>query len=43
MSNEKSLQILEEGRGTHFDASILDAFLASLDDALEVQRAFVDG
>ena len=43
MSNEKSLQILNEGRGKHFDAFILDAFLDSFDEALAIQRAFADG
>jgi putative two-component system response regulator len=36
------LNILEEGRGTHFDPHILDAFLACLNKVLEVKAAFAD-
>jgi len=43
MSNEKSLQILREGRGSHFDPPMLDAFLDAFDDALAIQREFADG
>lgn len=43
MSNERSIQILEEGRGSHFDPAMLDAFLDSLPEALEIQKHFADG
>lgn len=42
MSNEKSLEILREGRGKHFDADILDAFLRSMDLVTNIQATFKD-
>ena len=41
-SNEKSLGILREGRGSHFDPEILDAFLASFREVEDIQRRFSD-
>ena len=40
--NEKALQIMREGRGTHFDPAILDVFLAHFDAALRIQREYAD-
>ena len=40
---EKCLAIIREGRGTHLDPEIVDVFLESLDDVLEIQRNFPDG
>lgn len=41
-SLDKSLEIMREGRGTHFDPAVLDAFLDSIDEILEVYREFAD-
>ncbi len=41
-SNEKALEILRDGRGTHFDPAILDVFLARFDEALQIQRNYAD-
>ena len=41
-SREKCLAILEEGRATHFDPDVLDAFLARLEDILKVQTEYAD-
>ncbi len=40
---EKCLAIIREGRGAHLDPEIVDVFLESLDDVLEIQRNFPDG
>ena len=40
--NEKSLAILREGRGTHFDPEILDAFLERFAEVEDIQRRFSD-
>lgn len=37
-SNEKAYEILREGRGTHFDPKVLDAFFERLDDVVEIQE-----
>ena len=42
-SNEKSLEIMRAGRGTHFDPRILDAFFDNFDRVLAIKREFVDG
>lgn len=39
---EKCLDILREGRGSHFDPMVLDAFFARLDEVLDVFREFGD-
>ena len=41
-SNGKALEILREGRGTHFDPAILDVFLACFDEVLQIQREYAD-
>ena len=41
-SIDKSLEILREGRGRHFDPNLLDGFFRRFDDVLEVQRRFPD-
>jgi len=41
-SREKCFQILEEGRGKHFDPEILDAFFRCSNDIINVQIAFAD-
>jgi len=38
-SLEKSIGIIEEGRGTHFDPEVMDAFFAVMDEILEIKRA----
>lgn len=39
---EKCLDILRDGRGSHFDPEVLDAFFARLDEVLDVFREFGD-
>jgi putative two-component system response regulator len=39
---DQCIDILREGRGTHFDPSVLDAFLERLDDIVIVQKAYAD-
>lgn len=39
---DKCFTILEEGRGTHFDPKILDAFFARKKDVVEVQIRYAD-
>ena len=39
---EKCLQILEEGRGKHFDPAVLDAFLRRRQEILRTQICFAD-
>lgn len=39
---EKCYAILKEGRGTHFDPRVLDAFLARRDDAVAIQMQYAD-
>lgn len=41
-SRDKCFQILEEGRNTHFDANILDAFFSCSNDIIAVQIRFAD-
>ena len=41
-SIDKSLAIMREGRGTHFDPAVLDAFLDAFDEILQVYREFRD-
>lgn len=41
-SIDKSREILREGRGRHFDPTLLDGFFRRFDDVLEVQRRFPD-
>ena len=42
MSAEKALDILLEGRGTHFDAHILDAFIEIMPKILVLKAQFAD-
>jgi len=42
MSHEKALQIMREGRGSHFDPDILDAFLGMSDEFQRIARQFAD-
>ena len=37
---DKAIEILEEGRGTHFDSHLLDLFLASLDEILLIKAHY---
>jgi putative two-component system response regulator len=41
-SREKCIEILERGRDTHFDPTILDAFLRRSDEVLQVQVDLAD-
>lgn len=37
---DKAIEILEEGRGTHFDSHLLDLFLSSLDEILLIKAHY---
>ncbi|MDD2358379.1 MAG: response regulator [Thiovulaceae bacterium] len=39
---EKTLQIMSNGRATHFDPELIDLFLENIDRFLEIQTAFPD-
>ncbi|MDF1876642.1 response regulator [Sulfurimonas sp. SAG-AH-194-L11] len=39
---EKILKLLKEGRGTHFDASLVNLFLENIDKFLEIQQRYKD-
>lgn len=39
---EKSWQIIREGRGTHFDPQVVDAFLSIPEEILSIKRHFAD-
>ena len=39
---EKSLAIMKEGRGRHFDPKVLDSFLENLDEILEIRKKYQD-
>ncbi|WP_319763305.1 HD domain-containing phosphohydrolase [Maridesulfovibrio sp.] len=41
-SVEKSLEIMKEGRGTHFDPQLIDVFFDKLDDILEILESSAD-
>ena len=38
----KTLQIIEEGRGTHFDPRLIDLFIANIEQFLEIQKNYPD-
>jgi putative two-component system response regulator len=42
MPHEKAVQIMIEGRGSHFDPDILDAFLAIVDEFKKIAAEFAD-
>ena len=42
MPREKCFEILEEGRGNHFDSKVLDAFFKGSSDIVRVQVEFMD-
>jgi putative two-component system response regulator len=39
---DRCFAIMEEGRGTHFDPRVLDAFLAAREDVVEVRMEYID-
>ncbi len=39
---EKTLQILKDGKGTHFDPHLIDLFVNNIDSFLEIQKEFPD-
>jgi putative two-component system response regulator len=41
-SVEESLSIIREGRGTHFDPEVVDAFFAILDEILAIKKEYDD-
>ena len=42
MSHQEALAIIAEGRGQHFDADMVDAFLAIQDQFLDIARRYAD-
>jgi len=42
-SVEKSLAIIREGRGSHFDPDVVDAFFAIQDEILTIKKKYGDG
>ena len=42
MPRQKVFDILEQGRGTHFDPRVLDAFFRRTDDITRIQMQFMD-
>lgn len=42
MPLEKTLEIMEEGKGTHFDPQLIELFLSHLDDFLKIGEQFPD-
>lgn len=39
-SNEKSLEIMKEKRGTHFEPKLVDLFMGNLSDVFEIQEKY---
>ncbi len=39
---EKCFAILEEGRGTHFDARVLDVFFERIEEIINIQLQYMD-
>jgi putative two-component system response regulator len=42
MSHEKAVHIIEEGRGSHFDPDIVDAFLTIQDEIKSIAARYAD-
>ena len=42
LPREKCFKILEDGRGSHFDENVLDAFFKGASDIVRVQVEFMD-
>jgi putative two-component system response regulator len=42
-SIKKSFDIIQEGRGTHFDPNVVDAFFAVKDEILSIKEKYKDG
>jgi putative two-component system response regulator len=42
MPHAKAVDIMREGRGTHFDPDVLDAFMGLLDEFQRIARTFAD-
>lgn len=38
----QAVEIMREGRGTHFDADLLDMFLDSIDEVVRIKERFAD-
>ena len=43
LSNEKALSILQAGRGSHLEPLLVDLFVASLDEIVDIQKTYQDG
>ncbi len=42
LPNQRSLEIMSKGRGSHFDPDLYDLFLANYDEVLKIQNSFHD-
>ncbi|MDP3131398.1 MAG: two-component system response regulator, partial [Burkholderiaceae bacterium] len=42
MSHDSAVKIMREGRGTHFDADVLDAFINSQTEFVAIAERFTD-
>jgi putative two-component system response regulator len=42
MPRQQCFEALEEGRGTHFDPKVLDAFFAGASEIVQIQIEFMD-
>lgn len=42
-SNERSLQIMKEGQGKHFDPELLDLFIGRFDEVVAIQKQYCEG
>ena len=42
-SNEKSLEIMKEGSGKHFDPNLISIFFNNLDEVFAIQKKFKTG
>jgi putative two-component system response regulator len=40
--NDKALQIIREGRGSHFDPKVVDCFFSVLDEIEKIQKHYAD-
>ena len=39
---QQAVEIMREGRGTHFDADLLDLFLGSIDEVVRIKERYAD-
>ena len=41
-TNEDAVELLSKGRGAHFDPELVDLFLGSMDEVLEIKSQYMD-